>query len=61
MRMSPEGYYVERYVKCDNCGLLIYGDGLPSTTRKALFCTDWCVAWDAKRQAGEQHPVLPLR
>jgi len=61
MRMSPEGYYVERYVKCDNCGLLIYGDGLPSITREALFCTEWCVAWDAKRQAGEQHPVLPLR
>jgi len=42
-------------------GLLIDGDGLPSTARKALFCTDWCVAWDAKRQASELHPVRPRR
>lgn len=61
MRMSPEGYYVERYVKCENCGLLIYGDGLPSPARKGLFCSDWCVQWDAKRLSGEDHPVLPLR
>lgn len=28
MRFSENGYYVEKYVKCANCGLLIYGDGV---------------------------------
>jgi N-methylhydantoinase B len=60
MRMSPEGYYVERYVKCDNCGLLIYGEARVGACRRALFCSAWCERWDDMRQAGEEHPVLPL-
>ena len=28
MRFSDNGYYIEKYVKCANCGLLIYGDGI---------------------------------
>ena len=27
MRFSDNGYYIERYIKCDNCGVLIYDDG----------------------------------
>ena len=25
MRFSNNGYYIEKYIKCDNCGMLIYG------------------------------------
>ena len=60
MRFSPEGYYVERYIKCDNCGLLIYGEPVRADARAAMFCSTWCVEWDAKRQAGDPHPVLKL-
>jgi N-methylhydantoinase B len=61
MRFSPEGYYVERYVKCANCGLLIYDQGVSAGgDRKGLFCSSWCVDWDAQRQAGVDHPVLKL-
>ena len=28
MRFSNNGYYIEKYIKCDNCGMLIYGDGI---------------------------------
>jgi N-methylhydantoinase B len=60
MRFSPEHYYVERYVKCDNCGLLIYDEGIRAAGREGLFCSSWCVDWDAQRQAGVAHPVLKL-
>ena len=60
MRFSPEGYYVERYVKCANCGLLIYDHGVHEAAGKGLFCSAWCVAWDEQRQAGAEHPVLKL-
>lgn len=60
MRFSPEGYYVERYIKCDNCGLLIYDAGVRAADRKALFCSAWCVQWNEQRQAGVEHPVLKL-
>ena len=26
MRFSDNGYYIERYIKCDNCGVLIYDE-----------------------------------
>ncbi len=31
MRFSPNGFYIEKYVKCDNCGLLVYGSGIKGT------------------------------
>jgi hypothetical protein len=27
MRFSDNGYYIEKYVKCANCGMLVYGKG----------------------------------
>lgn len=49
MRFAPSGYYIEKYLKCANCGVLIYGNG----TRKeqALYCSDWCVQWAGLRAA----------
>ncbi len=62
MRFSDNGYYIERYVKCDNCGVLLYessrevagGDGA------SVYCSEWCRDWAALRESGEAHPVLPL-
>ena len=33
MRFSENGYYIERYVKCANCGLLVYGEGIAERSR----------------------------
>ena len=44
MRFSDNGYYIERYIKCDNCGVLLYEDGLKGEVagEAKLFCSDWC-------------------
>ena len=41
MRFSDNGYYVEKYVKCANCGMLVYGQGSTREVagRQQLFCT----------------------
>ncbi|MEO1193920.1 MAG: hypothetical protein AAFY02_19345 [Pseudomonadota bacterium] len=51
MKFSANRLYVERYVKCQNCGILIYETD-PDQVKGAdgrLFCSDWCRDWDAKR------------
>ncbi len=62
MRLSRNGYYVERYVKCDNCGVLIYDDGQPATIagQAGLFCSQWCIDWADARARGIEEPRLPL-
>ncbi len=52
MRLSSNGYYVEKYVKCDNCGLLIYDQGMPVEQggKQKLFCSDWCIEWSRLRE-----------
>jgi hypothetical protein len=61
MRFSENGYYIEAYVKCDNCGVLIYDDGLTSESelqRDLIFCTPWCIEWHAQAAAGIAQPVV---
>ncbi len=63
MRFSENGFYIERYIKCDNCGMLIYGEGLARESddgEPQLYCSDWCVEWARLRASGEEHPRLPL-
>ena len=62
MRFSENGYYIERYVKCDNCGVLIYGEGLPATVddKQRLFCSPWCNEWAEARARGIEEPRIPL-
>ena len=62
MRFSNNGYYVECYVKCDNCGLLIYADGITATVadNKGLFCSQWCIDWASARAKGVEQPQIPL-
>jgi hypothetical protein len=47
MRFSDNGYYLEEYVKCRNCGVLIYSGGIKIEIdkRPAIFCSDWCISW----------------
>ncbi len=62
MRFSDNGYYIESYVKCLNCGVLIYDEGRPveRAGKKLIFCSQWCDRWSAMRDAGEKDMRLPL-
>lgn len=64
MRFSDNGYYIEKYVKCDNCGVLIYGEGTTATISGAdaaqLFCSQWCIDWADARAKGIEEPKIPL-
>jgi N-methylhydantoinase B len=62
MRFSENGYYVERYVKCANCGLLIYDEGLPLERDGAplVFCSGWCIRWSELRASGRERWHLPI-
>ena len=59
MRFSENGYYVEKYLKCANCGLLVYGPGIEGHVhgKPGLFCSEWCVEWARLREeAGGGYP-----
>jgi len=62
MRFSDNGYYVTTYVKCDNCGMLIYDKGLQGAdeTEGKLFCSDWCHDWATAKARGVEDPRIPL-
>jgi 5-oxoprolinase (ATP-hydrolysing)/N-methylhydantoinase B len=62
MRLSRNGYYVEKYVKCDNCGLLIYDEGITVERggKAQLFCSDWCIEWSRLRESGQEYFQLKI-
>jgi len=67
MRFSEKRYYIEEYIKCANCGVLIYGAGVlgvdgstESTEQSRLYCSDWCRQWAALRESGDTETTLPL-
>jgi hypothetical protein len=63
MRFSENGYYIESYVKCDNCGLLIYDEGVKSAipgSESMTFCSTWCREWQAQRATGVESPRLDI-
>lgn len=60
MRFADKRYYVEAYVKCATCGVLVYDEGVPSGDDAAPYCTEWCREWAARRAAGVTEPKLPL-
>ena len=61
MRFSANGYYIERYVKCATCGMLVYGEGIAGTRhgKACIYCTPWCVEWAAltDRETGYVQPA----
>ncbi len=53
MRFSEGGLYVEAYIKCANCGVLIYeADEGQLTVDGTPFCSQWCHDWHKARDAG---------
>ncbi len=62
MRFASNGYYIEKYVKCACCGMLVYGPGIKGERRgkPAIFCTDWCVEWAALTDADPGYVSLPI-
>ena len=62
MKFSDNGYYVEKYLKCANCGMLVYGPGRKHELggKSQLFCSDWCVQWATQRAANSGHFSLKI-
>jgi len=69
MRFSENGFYIEKYLKCANCGLLVYGAGVKTqlSGKSRLYCSDWCAEWAARREQETGlirmrivHPPLPI-
>ncbi len=62
MRFSENGFYIEKYLKCANCGLLVYGAGVTAQRngKSCLYCSDWCVEWAALRDRTPGHIRLPI-
>ena len=60
MRFSDNGYYIERYIKCDNCGVLIYQEAEAVNEEDRIYCTEWCQEWARLRAEGAAERVLPL-
>ena len=58
MRFSENGYYIEKYVKCANCGLLIYDEGIQVQNGSAVYCSDWCIEWAKLRDSGFKNDQL---
>jgi hypothetical protein len=54
MKFAPNHLYIEEYVKCANCGVLIYeqrGKTNPgSISRESkIYCSQWCLDWEQAR------------
>lgn len=52
MKFSENGLYVERYIKCGNCGVLIYqraNQGI-LTHDGITYCSRWCIDWKISRE-----------
>ena len=62
MKFSQNGYYIEKYVKCTNCGVLIYeGENAAKYidgNQESPYCTQWCVKWAEQRMSGIENPVV---
>ena len=55
MRFAQNRLYVEAYIKCANCGVLIY-ENAPVDDPAAIYCSDWCRDWAARRDAAPPAP-----
>jgi hypothetical protein len=52
MKFSANGLYIERYIKCGNCGVLIYQkeDQEILTQDSVTYCSQWCIEWKIARE-----------
>lgn len=62
MRFSPNKYYIASYVKCDNCGMLMYDNGITGKgeLQDKAFCSDWCNEWATAKSKGVVEPKIAL-
>ena len=55
MKFAKNRMYVESYIKCRNCGILIF-DGSEADKKDSVtvngvrYCSTWCVSWEAARE-----------
>jgi hypothetical protein len=63
MKLSENGLYVERYIKCGTCGVLIYdkGDQQLLTHDGSHYCSQWCIDWKEAREAREADLRKPIK
>ncbi len=57
MKLSPNGYYVEKYLKCANCGSLLFDDGGGESAGE--HCSNWCRDWASAVAEGRTPRVAP--
>jgi hypothetical protein len=62
MRFAPNHLYIEEYVKCANCGVLIYeerGSKKPQTVNEdgKIYCSQWCIDWERARESEKPSAV----
>ena len=55
MKFSKNKLYIETYIKCVNCGILIFEDSkknMPqhSSENGRVYCSSWCVDWETERE-----------
>ncbi|MFC0218199.1 N-methylhydantoinase B [Pseudochelatococcus lubricantis] len=56
MKFSQNGFYIESYSKCPNCGQLMYEDAEADRARRVThegktYCSRRCVDWKLDREA----------
>jgi hypothetical protein len=51
MKFSHNGLYIERYIKCANCGVLLYEASAKEQAQHEgeTYCSQWCIDWKIKR------------
>ena len=69
MRFADKRYYVEKYVKCANCGMLVYAQdeyvpanaAVEASDQDLTYCSEWCASWNNLRGAEDSatRPRLP--
>lgn len=60
MRFSDNGYYIERYIKCRNCGVLLYEPESGVADADPPYCSHWCEEWASLRGRDDGLIRLPL-
>ena len=56
MRFSKNKLYIEAYIKCANCGILIFEDPKQDAPQQRsengrIYCSPWCIEWETEREA----------
>lgn len=65
MRFAPNHLYIEEYVKCANCGVLIYdergkNEAATVVANGKTYCSQWCLDWERARATGAPAPMAAL-